>query len=705
MDTSGHAQLVRIVGQVRRRWRLRLALKGAAVVIAAGLAVVLLAALALEQIGREPAALVSLRLLILLALVGLIARYLALPLLRRVSDERVALYLEEHEPSLQAALVSALEAGSQAGPVQAEISPALLQRTIEAAIERCREIDEGRRVEQRNLTRFTLLVAGVAAASVAVILLSPAVVKDSASTLFYLRQPEAAAAPTPALSIEVLPGDTTVARGAIQAISAQLHGFGSGQVEILTRAEGDTVFARMPMLASADSNRFELVLFDLDRPTEYFVEAEGVRSRLFRLSVADLPYVRRLELEYHFPAYTGLPLQRIEEGGDLAALEGTVARLRISPTMPVAGGSLVLEGGRSIPLQPDSTGALTGALRIERAGLYHVELQAHDGTAVKGSPQYTIDVLRDEPPSVVFTQPGRDTRVTPIEEVFVEARAEDDYGISDLQLVYSVNGGPEQTIRLFQAGRPLTELSAGHTFYLEELSLQPGDFVSYYARTTDNNGVGGRKSATSDIYFLQIRPFGRNYRQAEERGGPPGGGGAGQGEDGGGIDGALSQRQREIIAATFNLVRDRERYSQKEYQEHLVTVALAQERLREQVQTLAERMVNRRITQDSSFQKIAELLPKAAEEMVVAAANLRERKPGEALPPEQRALQQLQRAEAVYRDVQVTMGQPQGGQSGGGGSSRNAEDLADLFGLELDKLRNQYETVQRGQQQAAQQQV
>ena len=37
-------------------------------------------------------------------------------------------------------------------------------------------------------------------------------------------------------------------------------------------------------------------------------------------------------------------------------------------------------------------------------------------------------------------------------------------------------------------------------------------------------------------------------------------------------------------------------------------------------------------------------------------------------------------------------------QGGGGGSAANAEDLADLFELELDKLRNQYETVERGEQ-------
>ena len=36
-----------------------------------------------------------------------------------------------------------------------------------------------------------------------------------------------------------------------------------------------------------------------------------------------MPYVQRLEMEYHFPAYTGLEPQKIEDGGDIAVIAGT----------------------------------------------------------------------------------------------------------------------------------------------------------------------------------------------------------------------------------------------------------------------------------------------------------------------------------------------------------------------------------------------
>ena len=49
--------------------------------------------------------------------------------------------------------------------------------------------------------------------------------------------------------------------------------------------------------------------------------------------------------------------------------------------------------------------------------------------------KYTIDVLDDQGPSVSFNRPGRDTSVSSIEEVFVEAAAEDDFGVRNLEAV------------------------------------------------------------------------------------------------------------------------------------------------------------------------------------------------------------------------------------------------------------------------------
>jgi hypothetical protein len=82
---------------------------------------------------------------------------------------------------------------------------------------------------------------------------------------------------------------------------------------------------------------------------------------------------------------------------------------------------------------------------------------------------------------------------------------------------------------------------------------------------------------------------------------------------------------------------------------------------------------------------------------------LKAQKPKEALGPEQRALKFLQDAEQAY-ELEVRQ-QQQGGGGGGGGGDQMAQDLADLFQLQLDRMANQYETAQSAAQQSSSQQV
>ena len=77
-------------------------------------------------------------------------------------------------------------------------------------------------------------------------------------------------------------------------------------------------------------------------------------------------------------------------------------------------------------------------------------------------------------------------------------------------------------------------------------------------------------------------------------------------------------------------------------------------------------------------------------------------KPMSGAKEEQKALQYLQQAEEEY-EVQVTQNRNAGG--GGGGAGSIAEDLADLFELEKDKLANQYETASRASEMQAEQKI
>src|SRR5215203_2447301 len=682
-------ELLNVIRQVRRRWRMKLALRGALAVTALGLLLFLLSARALEAARFTPQSIVTFRIVLAAGIAGLIAYLLARPLLRRVRDEQVAMYLEEHEPSLQATIISALEASNQGS---GQSSPALVRKLVEEAIERARAVEYGKRVEHQPLRKYAASGAAVLVGAIAVFVFGPAYLRHAGSALFLLSRDVEAAVP---YRVEVKPGNATIAKGADQVISAQLSGFDSEDVALMVKKAPDAEFEKIGMVRG-EAGSFDGMLFDLAAPVEYFVEAAGVRSAVFTLKVVELPYVQKLELEYHFPAYTGLAPQKIEDGGDIAVLRGTEVRVRAVPTMATSGGHVVLEKISDVPLAPAPDGALNGSFKVDRDGFYHLDMNAPTGERVTASPQYAIDVLADQPPHVSIAKPGRDTDASPIEEVFVEAKAEDDFGVKNLELVYSVNGGAEHTIRLFDGQKRMPEVSAGHTFYLEELSLKPGDSVAYFARAKDNDAVQGAKPASSDMYFVRIRPLSKDFKRAQSQA-SGGGGGGGQQDNAGN----LSEQQRKIIAATFNVQRDRKSMSADKLRENTTVVALSQTKLRQQVEELFTQMT-RRMGSDASFKKILELLPQAITEMKNAEDKLQASSPDGALPPEQKALQFLQQAEEEY-EVQVQTERQQGG--GGGGGQQQNKDLSDLFEMEVDRMANQYETRQQAQQQQADQKL
>jgi hypothetical protein len=685
MSPRTREELFQLVARVRNRWRLRMMLQGMGIVLGAGLIWLLLGGLVLQGLRFDPTAVTVFRIAGYLLLAAVLLRFILLPLLRRVTNEQIARYIEEHEPGMEALLVSAVEQAN--GSSQ---SAALAEQVVAQAISRIREADDGRRIEATRLKHAGAVAGAIAAVVLLALLVGPATLKR-AGRAFLPWQDAAAATP---YAVFVVPGNVTVPKGGDVEIAARLHGFQTERVELLVREGTAPEWKRLPMVAGDSSGLWSFRIFDVTERIEYVVEANGVRSGRFVVSVAELPAVKSLALELRYPAYTGMAPERHDPGGDIAVPRGTGVHFMVTPTIATPAGRVITESGDTVALAPGSEGLLAGDLKTAKQGWYRIELQGPGGNFIEASLRYRIDVLDDVAPRVVMTKPGRDAQATAVEEVFVEARATDDYGIRRLDLVYRVNGGEEKTIALYQpSGRRLDEVLAGHTFFLEELSLVPGDVITYFARVTDN-GPGGGRTAASDIYFLRIRPFSKDYRQAEQGGMP--------GQQGDTPEG-LSARQREIIAGTFKVQRDRAGSSEQQLREDLALLAVAQGRLRERVGGLLEQMRQRNaVGVDSTFAIIQRELEASVPEMQAAENQLGQRKADEALPPEERALQHLQRAEEAFREVQVSFGQ-QGG--GGGESSAEAEDLADLFELETDKLQNQYETLERGEQQQRQREL
>ena len=115
--------LIEVIRQVRSRWRMKLAVQGAVGFIAATAVALIASAYALEALRFSPSSILAFRVVILLAAAGFAGWFLVRPLMRKVSDEQVALYLEEHEPSLEAVIITAMDA-ERARPCAGDVTGA-----------------------------------------------------------------------------------------------------------------------------------------------------------------------------------------------------------------------------------------------------------------------------------------------------------------------------------------------------------------------------------------------------------------------------------------------------------------------------------------------------------------------------------------------------------------------------------------------------
>src|SRR5262245_11652871 len=116
--TAAQQNLWRVIRRGRARWRLRLALRGVAFVVGGAVVPLRMSAWGMEQFRFAPTAVVWLRVAWFVAVIASIGWFIVRPLLRQVDDERVALYLEEHEPSLETAVLSAVDHARTEKPIE-----------------------------------------------------------------------------------------------------------------------------------------------------------------------------------------------------------------------------------------------------------------------------------------------------------------------------------------------------------------------------------------------------------------------------------------------------------------------------------------------------------------------------------------------------------------------------------------------------------
>jgi hypothetical protein len=663
------------IGNIRRRWT-RFVRRRAFTRAAVGAALAIIVAVITERVFHPE----GVPLLILIGAGFVLGAAAALWAMRRVpprpSDHQVARFIEERMP-LDDSLVSAIDASARPAAAQ----PAFLSLLLEDALGKLRTIDPASLVTHEEMRRQTIAASAAAVTLIGALIVSWPSFDRAAATARLRFFPRS-------VTIQVHPGNARIPIGTPVRILAAVAN-GSASFKQLTPTL--TVFANgqqraVPMTPAADG--FNYVIESVDRSFSYDVTMGAARSARYAVTALRPPRVERIDLHYVYPSFTRLAPRDEQDGGDIYAPAGTRVSLRIQTDKPIATGELTLGRSSAVPLTPQDDCTVEAELVLAKDDSYRIHLADGDGLTSRGEAEYFIRVMDDRPPAVRILRPSADQQITPLEEVAIEARADDDYGIDRFELVYGVAGRSEHTIPFDRVTGTNVQKIGTRLLPAEELGVKPGDVITYYARARDVSRGKRATEATSDIYFLEVKPFNEEFTAAESQ--------AGAGASDPELDG-LIQAQKEIIASTWNVER---RAQGARSTEDVKAIAAAQAELRARAEKqLMTRTTRTRPQAPAPEQRMPVPNPprgsgddpaaSAVGAMGKAFDQLTTDHTKEALPHEMSALNGLLQLQAEVRRRQVS----QGAGSGNAWGNRQGQDLSALFDKELQRQqRNNYET-------------
>ena len=653
---EGYAELQTRILDARRAWKRSIFWAGFAIVLT-GIIAVFVGEAIVDWLMPLPSFVRIALLTIGVGVTGyLLYKYLVRPLRAALTLRDIALNVEQNHPDLEDRLVSAIEFGNREStdPIEAH----MLQRLLEDTTQRVKDIDFKATVDHSRTRKHAGIAALVVVGCCVLALLFPTELHTS---LLRVLVPWEKTEPVLTTKLTVEPGDVRILRGKSLPIHVTVTGksadkavltYGNIEAQAAAPSEAETTQQQINMLQNPDDKRgFAYEIFNIDADIEYYVVANETTSERYTVEVFEMPKVTEISVAYTYPDYTGLKPVVQTGTGDIQAVVGTQAEIKFTTNKAIQTATFILRKDVKDETQaPASTqmvisdgNILTTTVDVIADGTYTVELLGIDGFNNEIPIEYTIKAVPDAVPEVVVKEPGRDIKTTKLGEVEIIAEATDDYGVAELKLMYRIGADELQELTL-ETSTPAAVIESGttgpvqrrfaegsYTFYLEEFDVEPGDIISYYAHAVDNNTHTGPGEASSDIYFIEIRPFNENFQEMEAQQGPP-----------------MPNPLLEILASQKQIIRETAKHiSQKpssvtdEYRNAVKKTGDKQNKLKDKTQELADEFSMAMQGESSVTPEILMNLEDAIEKMREATDSLNAVQPIAAIPAEQEALELL----------------------------------------------------------------
>ena len=253
-------------------------------------------------------------------------------------------------------------------------------------------------------------------------------------------------------------------------------------------------------LQNKGKGTFSYTFLDVQKPINFYIEANGVQSKDYQIYVTETPTINTIYLKLKYPYYVGKKNETIQNSGNLTVPEGTNITWQVA-TLNTDSVVFITNNNRTnfINLTNNNfefTKRIKNALNYQITSS-NVNLKDYE------SLQFSVDVVKDELPKISVN-----SNIDSISRGTAEfaGQISDDHGIKKLQLVYYNKNTPEQT-NIYNIQISKDNIQTFFYQFPDGLKLTKGTNYEMYFIVFDNDAVNGNKSAKSKVF---------NYRQKTE---------------------------------------------------------------------------------------------------------------------------------------------------------------------------------------------
>ncbi|WP_240643120.1 DUF4175 family protein [Sinomicrobium pectinilyticum] len=246
--------------------------------------------------------------------------------------------------------------------------------------------------------------------------------------------------------------------------------------------------------------------FEFKRPegtTEFYLSANDVRSKTYRLEIVNAPVMTGFEMHLDYPEYLGMSTDTLTGTGNATVPEGTEITWKLKARN--AGNVNWVSGDSVAPFEKVSRegniAAFNKSVKVYRDTEYEIK------TGNKDLPDYEslgfgISVIKDEYPEIEVKEIRDSTKSS---GVYFVGQVSDDHGFYGLEMKYYPENKEDEPKEKKISISTSSNVDRFADAFPDNLQLSGGSNYVIYFEVKDNDALRGGKTAKSRMFTYRVR--------------------------------------------------------------------------------------------------------------------------------------------------------------------------------------------------------